>query len=175
MRRTRLAAAAGVAALTLGATVAVADDTTDTQTVTITVTAAPRSITVGEPAANLTVAVGAAASDSTTSPLAYNAGEDAAKIEVEVVADGNGLVGTELTLAVSAAGMSEDEGTATIANFNKSSNTAIPMDLVTGIVADEIVTDKTVTYTLGGTAPSTAGDRTVELKFTITDGPVPTP
>jgi hypothetical protein len=115
------------------------------------------------------------ASDSTTSPLAYNAGEDAAKIEVEVVADGNGLVGTELTLAVSAAAMSDDEGTATTANFNKLSNTAIAMDLVTGIAADEIVTDKTVTYALGGTAPSTDGNRTVDLKFTITDGPVPTP
>jgi hypothetical protein len=49
------------------------------------------------------------------------------------------------------------------------------MDLVTGIAADEIVTDKTVTYALGGTAPSTDGNRTVDLKFTITDGPVPTP
>ena len=175
MRRTRLAAAAGVVALTLGATVAVAEDPTATQTVTITVTAVPRSLTVGAPGGALTVVAGAAASGSTSSSLAYNAGEDRAKIEVEVVKDENGLVGTDLVLAVVASAIANDEGSPVQANFSKSSNEDIAMDLVRAIAANEIVTDKTVTYTLSGTAPPTAGDRTVDLKFTITDHPEPAP
>ncbi len=173
MRTTRLAAAAGVAALTLGATAAVAADPTADQTVTITVTAAPRSLTVGAPDGALTVVAGAAASGNTSSPLAYNAGEDRAKIEVEVVKGKNGLGGTDFSLAVVASGMSDDEGAPIQANFHKSTFPDIAMDLVRAISANEIVTDKTVTYTLTGTAPPTAGDRTVDLKFTITDHPTP--
>jgi hypothetical protein len=169
MSRTRLAAAAGVAALTLGATAAVAQ-TTDEQTVTITVTAAPRSITVGEPAEALTVVAGATATATTTSSLAYNAGPDAAaKITVQIDAEGNGLSGTSLTLGVAASGMSGDTGTGATVLLQEDSATGSDGagNLVTGISADEVVTGKTVTYTLGGTAPSTTSSRTVDLTFTI--------
>ncbi len=172
MNRTRLAAAAGVVALTLGATAAVAADTTDTQTVTITVTAAPRSITVGTPANAFSVAAGAAASDSTTSSLAYNAGPDEAKITVNIDAAGNGLTDTALFLIVLASGMEESEGTATFGVTLDKDTLTTSFDLVREITAGEIVTGKTVTYTLGGTAPSTDGSHNVDLKFTITDQPV---
>jgi hypothetical protein len=60
MRKNRLAAAAGAAVITLGATVAAATGATDsdTQTVTITVTAAPRTITTGDAAVAFSVESG---------------------------------------------------------------------------------------------------------------------
>ncbi len=173
MRRTRLAAAAGVAALTLGATAAVAVDPSDTQTVTITVTAAARSITVGTPMNAFSVAAGAAASGNTTASLAYNAGPAKAKITVGIDAaganDGNGLKDTLLTLTVQASAMSGSEGTAGAVTLDEDTPDNGSFDVVTEIDADEIVTGKTVNYTLGGTAPSTAGSHNVDLKFTITD------
>jgi hypothetical protein len=172
MSRTRLAAALGVAALTLGATAAVADDDDDAgQTVTINVTAAPREITVGTPTSSFSVVAGAVATGSTNSNLAYKAGPTGdAKITVEIDAAGNGLASTALTLGVVPSGMDGSGGTAvTTVTLDKDTVVNTPVDLVTGIDANEIVNMKTVNYSLGGTAPSTAGTHLVDLVFTITD------
>jgi len=178
MSRTRLAAAAGVAALTLGATAAVADDVnSDPQTVTIEVTAAARSITLGDPVADLTVVAGAEVSvmaqdANTTSTLAYNAGDAGAKITVAIAEDGNGLDGTDLTLRLAAGGM-ESNAQGTAANFFFFDADTEPegagLALVNSINAGAGATDKTVLYQLGGTAPSTAETLEVVLVFTISN------
>ena len=182
MRRTRLTAAGAAAVIALGGTIAAAEESTaDTaaQTLTITVEAAARSITVGDPAGTLSVAVGANADALTTSTLAYNAGEAAgAKITAEVtdVTPGTGAAGAdwedalgELTLGVEASEMDGDAGTAASALLFSKTNVAVG-DLVTGIAANEVVTGKTITYALGGTAPSTpVEDASVQITFTIKD------
>ena len=184
MRRTRLTAAGAAAVIALGGTIAAAEDPTKAdQTVTITVTAAARSITVGDPGGDLSVAAGdEAVSETTTSTLAYNAGDEVggAKITAEVKAvspaasENPSLTNNwaerldELTLGVAASGMANDEGTAaTPGAFDKDSVAA--RDLVTGIAENEVVKDKLITYTLGGNAPSTAVNASVEITFAITD------
>ena len=181
MRRTRLTAAGAAAVIALGGTIAAAEDTTADQTVTIEVTAAPRSITVSAPEGDLSVTAGEEGTDTTTSTLAYNAGpDDAAKITAEVkgvepdadespsLTNNWAAALNELTLGVAASDMTGDEGTAaTPGAFAKDSVDA--RDLVTGIEANEVVTGKTITYTLGGNAPSTAVTAFVEITFTITD------
>ena len=189
MRTTRLAAAGVAAVVGLSSAIAAAD-TTGEQTVTIAVAAAPRSITVGEPTGDpLTVAVGATASGSQTSTLAYSAGsDDAADIVVlhEVLmatpgAEGEGtgsawstLLG-DLTLQIQADAGGGNEGTASTVTLDRDSpNTleTVVADLVTGIAVNEIVTGKQITYTLGGTATNIAfpGEiADVVITFTIVD------
>jgi len=171
MSRTRLAAAAGVAALTLGATVAAAEpvEDDDSQTVTITVTASSRDINVG-PAGGLSVEAGGVATATSTSTLDYTSGASDAKITVDLdnvtTIEGVG----SLTLSVEASGMSEAAGTAaTGPTFALDLSGARVGDLVTGIASGETVPEKTVTYTLGGTAPSEETSIDVDLIFTITD------
>ena len=102
MRRNRLAAAAGVAALTLGATVAVADDTTDTQTVTITVEALARSITT-DGAATISITAGQDVDEAEiggTPTISYTNGSEAvADIRADVTAIGTDGNPNEFTVA----------------------------------------------------------------------------
>jgi hypothetical protein len=100
MRRNRLAAAAGVAALTLGATVAVADDTTDTQTVTITVEALARSITT-DGAATISITAGEDVEEAVVAgnpTISYTNGSEAADIRADITAIGTVGSPTEFTV-----------------------------------------------------------------------------
>ena len=190
MRTTRLAAAGVAAVVGLSSAIAAAD-TTGEQTVTIAVAAAPRSITVGEPTGDpLTVAVGATASGSQTSTLAYSAGsDDAAKIVLQHKVFDQSIKNTEtnagwstwpdllgdLTLQIQADAAGGSEGTASTVTLDRAPldtvEKAVP-DFVTGIAVNEIVTGKQITYTLGGTAtnigfPGRIAD--VVITFTIVD------
>ena len=178
MRRTRLTAAGAAAVIALGGTIAAAEDPTKAdQTVTIEVTAAPRSITVGEPVGNLSVTAGATGvEETTTSSLAYNAGPDAAKITAEVkevkdvgedVSDWAAELGA-LTLALTTDLGESDQGDAQTPDAFADGD-EVARDLVTGIAANEVVTGKEITYALGGDAPTTARSAFVEITFTITD------
>jgi hypothetical protein len=168
MSRTRLAAAFSVAALTLGATVAAAETTTDTQEVTITVAAAARTVTAVGTTVDLTAVAGAtavSASDSSTAAVSYTnpAGNDPAKIEVS--RDDTDL--GALTLSVVAAGDEGDgEGAAAAAVvFATTGGTAA--NFITGIGASADVSGRAVTFTLGGDA----GDARVintTVTYTIT-------
>ncbi len=93
MRRTRLAAAAGVAALTLGATVAAANEPItddDTQTVTITVDALARTITT-DGAATISITAGQDVGDAVVggdATIAYTNGGVQADIRADITAIG---------------------------------------------------------------------------------------
>jgi hypothetical protein len=170
MSRTRLAAALGVAALTLGATVAAADNT---QTVTIEVQAAARSVTVGGSTVEFTAAVGAtgvSASNSDTSSVSYTnpAGNEPAKIEVS--RDDTDLGALTLSVVSSVAPGDEGQGeggAATAVAFTSTAGDAA--DFITDISAGAEVTGRSIVFTLGGNAPSTEDTITTNFTFTITD------
>jgi len=169
MSRTRLAAAAGVAALTLGATAAVADpvEDDDSQTVTITVTASPRSISVTDPTDDLEVVAGGAADDSVTGAISFDAGASAAKITIELMSlteSDQAAYSGGLTLEVESSGLDSEVVTFEDIDFASAS----PIDFLTGIGSGTSDTD-VVSYTLRGTAQSDPGSFDVEFLFTITD------
>jgi len=172
MRRTRLAAAIGVAALTLGATAAAA---TNTQTVTINVQAAERTVTAPNPVtltANIGEDISGASAKESTGILTYTnpVGNEPAKITVTSEGTELGLNGDagQLTLTVASATPS---GGGTAASAVSIAANDVTGDLVTGIDANttagsavltfafssaesEPLTDlvtvvRTVTYTIG--------------------------
>jgi hypothetical protein len=174
MSRTRLAAALGVAALTLGATAAVAEDPTDTQTVTITVNAAPRSVTVS---GNVNFAVDANEAnideEDTGSSLSFAAGDTSAKILV--VRSGDDLADLTLGLHLQLGGAydrptgifegtggSEWTGTDTTPGAGSATVASV-------ISANTDHPNRTLTWVLTGTAPSTGGDIDSTFTYTITD------
>ncbi len=166
MNRTRLAVAAGVAALTLGATAAVAQ-TQGTQEVTITVAAAARSITAAGTVELSALLNATGVSDSDTSSVTYTnpAGNESAKITVSRDATDLG----ELTLSVVAAGDEEEGEGAAAAAATFATTVGTGGNFITGISADKSVTSRGVTFTLGGDAPSEAGTIVTDFTFTITD------
>jgi hypothetical protein len=170
MSRTRLAAAAGVAALTLGATAAVADDPTATQEVTITVTAAPRTLTTSGGAVVLTVVENTTGVDTEgVSTLAYAnpTGNDSAKI---TVARTGGADLGDLELEVAATGNDNDsDGVAGSTSYTGEATASA--DLITSIDAGSTVNNNQITFTLTGDSAE-AGTINTNVTFTITDNGV---
>jgi hypothetical protein len=167
MSRTRLAAAAGVAALTLGATAAAA---TNIQAVTITVEAADRSVTVAGDV-GFTVDAGAtleaAVTDTSTISLANPAGNNEAKITVGRGTDGLG----DLVLAIDsiAAPATTDDYTVVGTLPTWTADDGTTANAITGIKAGADESDRTITWKLTGTAPTTTTPITTNFTFTIAD------
>ena len=167
MSRTRLAAALGVAALTLGATAAAA---TNTQTVEITVEAAARTVTVsGNVAFTVDVDATNVSQTSETSSISFTnpTGNTPAKIEVVRSADDLG----ELSLKLNVAEAGDSEYTIPLDDDNIWTGTATAAERppVADIVAGANESGRTITWTLTGTAPSTGGEIESTFTYTITD------
>jgi len=185
MSRTRLAAAAGVAALTLGATAAVADDPTATQEVTITVEAIERSVTT-DGSATITITSGEATSEAVvtgTPTIAYSNGSDVADIEATISAIGENesptrdelfdvfgaATGLTIDLAAAADDRTENATTQTIVG-QSGENVAIPSSGVLGNIPTNVNRTATaVVYGLSGDAPVTVATTALTVTFTITD------
>jgi len=199
MRRTRLAAAAGVAALTLGATVAGATGTTDddTQTVTIEVKALERSVTAAGSAA-ISIVAGAApstASVESTATIAYTNGPDdgEALITAAITKVGNTIgsefstavergvlfsrfgasTGIAVSLAASAALGPEfvrDLADTTLTPSNSSDDSPLEFgDVLAKIPANVSRAPQPVAYTLAGAPPVTVQTTDLTVTFTIGD------
>ena len=166
MSRTRLAAALGVAALTLGATAAVAQ-TQAAQDVTITVAATPRQVTVAVGDVELSALLNDDdVNDSDTSSVTYSNPADNGSAKIEVSRDAENLFA--LTLSVVADAAEAGEGTAaTAVQFTSTNGTAA--DFITGIDAGTTVNDREVTFTLTGDAGDTARTIETDVTFTITE------
>ncbi len=164
MNRTRLAAAAGVAALTLGATAAAAN----TQTVTITVEAAPRTVTVtGD--VNFTVNANETNINETDndSSLTFTNPEGNSLAKIEVVRGGGDLGDLNLNLSVATAADSEYK---VPAQGNDWTGAGVAVESpVTEIEVGANESGRTITWALSGTAPGTAGDIESTFTYTIAD------
>jgi len=158
MRRTRLAAAAGVAALTLGATVAAAEpdpDPSDTQTVTITVEALARTVTT-DGAATISITSGQAVGEASiggTPTIAYTNGGEVADIRADVTSVGTTQNPNQVTPDQDASAV---ERSALFTKFG--ANTGLSIDLTASTV-DSAETGKQPTLSVSG-----SGD-TGELSF----------
>ena len=186
MSRTRLAAAAGVAALTLGATAAAAD-TTANQTVTITVTQIERSVTTAGDA-TLTIVSGAAADTAVltgTPTIAYSNGSGGAEIVASITAiagvegtpDAGDLFtvfGATTALTIDLAAAAEAAGSGELANDSvaiagvTNSDDPIQTAAVLGGIPEDVDRSATaVVYGLSGAAPITVGTTALTVTFTI--------
>ena len=170
MSRTRLAAALGVAALTLGATAAVADTSFDDQTVTINVVAADRSVTVDGTVA-FTVNAGQTGVDdsSQTSTISFTnpAGNDEMKIRV-----GRSTVDIEsLELAIDSIQAPETVGDYTVVGTlpTWTGEDGASTDVITGIPVSADESNRTITWNLSGDAPSETATITTLVSFTVMD------
>ncbi len=166
MRRTRLAAAAGVVALTLGATAAAAEGTTAAQDVTITVEAAPRTLSISGGAIVLTVAANTNGVDvEGLSSLSYAnpAGNDSAKITV--ARTDNDDLGA-LDLEVTPSEPSSSAGTAASTSYTGEGTESA--DIITSIDAGSTVTNLQIAFELSGDSAA-AGTIETAFTFTITD------
>jgi hypothetical protein len=185
MSRTRLAAAAGVAALTLGATAAAAD-TTANQTVTITVTQIERSVTTAGDA-TLTIVSGAAADTAVltgTPTIAYSNGSGGAEIVASITAiagvEGTPDAGDLFTVFGATTALTIDLAAAEAAGSDELANDSVAIAGVTdsddpiqtaavlgGIPEDVDRSATAVVYGLSGAAPITVGTTALTVTFTI--------
>ncbi len=173
MRRTRLAAAAGVAALTLGATAAVAEDPTATQTVTITVTTAPRTLTgPNDVSFTTTTGTGIVSGLVATNSIGYTNPGSRSTARVNVTLKGTELptdsAAGQLTLSVVAAGPASAAVAGATVNLEGDDDTGV---LITGIPAD---TTETVNLTFllssgNNNALADTQNITLTLTYTIAD------
>ncbi len=170
MRRTRLAAAAGVVALTLGATAAAAEGTANTQEVTITVEAAPRTVTVTG-VATFTVNANETNINETDSgsSLTFTNPTGNSPAMIEVVRSGDDL--GDLNLKLNVAGTAGTEYATPLEDDNiwTDEGTAAARPPVAEIEAGAAESMRAITWNLSGTAPDTAGDIVSTFTYTITD------
>jgi hypothetical protein len=176
MSRTRLAAAAGVAALTLGATAAVAE-TERTQEVTIVVNAAPRTIT-GPSDVTITTTVGTDINANpvqvTLQSVTYTNPSSQTPARVVVTSEGDELeddsAAGELTLTLEVTNAGDIDGNAgTAVSIAKDDDTG---SLVTGIPAGTTSEQAQFSITLSSATDAALADAvniTRTVTYTITD------
>jgi hypothetical protein len=188
MNRTRLAAAAGVAALTLGATVAVAEtDPEANQAVTITVTAIERSVTAGG-SATISITAGQDADEAEVDgepTLAYSNG-DAGTAEINATitqlikggvttTDPNrndlfNAFGAETNLLINTPNVQDTKTLGTLSAVEGGAATPIGDALIVSDISTDVIRSATaVEYSLSGGAPVTVGTFALTVTFTIAD------
>jgi hypothetical protein len=165
MRRTTIAAAGAVAALTIGSGIAAAS-TPQEQTVTITVQAAPLSVTVtGD--VTFTVTAGQQGVDlfDGSSSISF-ANPTANEAEITVASSVNNVSPFDISVTVNSGdGYSRVTGGAL---WMPTSNT-LSRDLVTTVDVGTDVTNVPLQWALSGNAPSEVGDISATFTYTIAE------